>query len=342
MRFGVEVKEEDVNRLFQILNSKVGKEYELEDIIIQLAKRSIPSTDIFFLALQKLSEKNLIESRHDFINVVEKIDEQTANEIKFYIKRKVERMKKLFVTPLEVAKFYQCPRRLWLEKIILSRQFKERRGKVWDGEVVHLAISLLIKRMKEEDIEKTIEECANIALKKFEGKTELSADTLKNFLKKFYELVKEDGFTFLFTEKTLESFKHGVIGTPDVIGIKEDSIVPMDLKFGRVSRRGIKDEHVLQSVGEAILVEDYFRKRVDYSYLVYFQSNFLARIKITTQLKKKFFNYKNGIIKTFSSNRIPPMSRLPNFRNRVCKGCHVRPACDNIEMIKKLGRKYYF
>ena len=301
MRFGIEIEDEEINKVFQILNSRIEKESKLEDILMQLAKKSLPSTDILFLVLQKLSEKQIIESKHGFIKVLKKIDEEIASGTKLYVKRKVEKQNKLFVTPLEVAKFYQCPRRLWLEKIILSKQFKEKRGKVWDGEVVHLAISLLIKKLKNENIEETIEECANSALKKFEGKTELTIETLKNFLTKFYELVKEENFTFLFTEKTLESFRHGMVGTPDVIGIKDEHIIPMDLKFGRASRKRIKDEHILQAIGEAILVEDYFRERVKYAYLIYFQNNFLFKINVTSQLRKKFFSYKNAIIKTFSS-----------------------------------------
>jgi len=36
---------------------------------------------------------------------------------------------------------------------------------------------------------------------------------------------------------------------------------------------------------------------------------------------------------------IPPMSRLENAKSRVCKGCHVRPACENIEeLVKFSGR----
>lgn len=340
MRFGIEVKERDLDFILKTINENRKKEIKLDELIMRLLEGGISSSDLLFLILQKLSG-NQIESKRGVVKVLREVTPEETKKIKDEIRRGVERRKKLFVTPLEIGKFYQCPRRLWLEKIVLSRQFKERVGKVWDGEVVHLAINLLIKDM-EKPMEDAIKKASEIALKKYAGKTKLKQDALEGFLKKFYELMNEESFDKIFTELNLESIKLGIIGTPDLVGVKKEELIPIDLKLGRLSKRGVKKEHVLQSVGEGILVESYFRKRVDNCYIIYFESNSLVRIKLTDNLKHSFFDYKKSVESMFKSRYIPPMSRLPNFRNRVCKGCHVRTACNNIETFKRVGRPIVF
>ena len=254
------------------------------------------------------------------------------------LESKLKKSRKLFVTPLEVSKFYQCPRRLFLEKITLSKQVKERKGRVWDGEVVHLAVNLLVKRFMKGDVEESIEEVAKMALSKYEGKTELDKGKLIDFLSRLHGFLKGENLKSIFTEKTFESFRHGLIGTPDLVAIRQDfDVIPMDVKLGKLSRRGIKEEHLLQCVGESILVEDFFRKRVNLAYIIYFQSNSLARINITRSMKSKFLEYKRGIEKMCRIERIPMKSRLPNYRRRVCLGCHVKEACENIESLKRIG-----
>ena len=342
MRLEVEFKEKDVEKIIQILNSLRGEEIDIRSLTIQLAKKSLPSTDYLFIILQKLSSFGLIESRRGFVKVKEEIKDEIVLELMSAVERRVRKLK-FFITPLEVAKFYQCPRRLWLEKVVLSRQFKEKKGKVWDGEVLHLAVNILVKRIKKgETVEELINEAAKEALKKYEGKTELSKETLVDFLEKFYNLINDENFSQIFSEKKIISLKHAIVGTPDLIGIRDGRAVAIDLKLGRLSKKGVKFEHVLQSIGEAIITEDYFRIPVKYAYIIYFQSNSIAKIEITEELKKKFFSLKKEIFRMFSSNRIPPKSRLPNYRNRVCKGCHVRPACENIEKIKRIAKRFLF
>jgi len=343
LRFEIEFRENDIDKIIQSLNSKVGKKVSVRDFTLQLAKKNVMSTDYLFLTLKKLVALGIIESGEGEFTVKSEIGEEIANEIKEDLRNRMERTRKIFITPLEVGKFYQCPRRFWLEKIVLSRQFKERRGKVWDGEVVHLAVTLLIRSFNrgEENLEEIIEKASKEALSKYEGKTQLTLENVESFLKEFYDLIKNENFLYLIPEKEFMSIKHGIVGSPDVIGVKEDEIVPMDIKLGKLNdRRGVKKEHVLQTVGEGIVAEDYFRIPVNSVYIIYFQSNSLVKIKMTDKVRGEFFGYKKMMMKTFTSDRIPPKSRLPNYKNRVCKGCHVRPACENIERMRRLGMKH--
>ena len=337
MHVGIEIKDKDVYTIIQILNSRLGEEVKLEEILVELLKRGGSSSDLLFLILQKLEKNGFVKGVRGVLKIERKIEKGYAEKIKREIKKKFQNYRKLFVTPLEVAKFYQCPRRLFLEKVVLAKQYKEAKGRTWDGEVVHLAVNLFIKNLLKKPVEELVQESIKISMKKYEGKITINEEDLKDFLFRFYELLREENFKKIFTEKTFESFKHGLTGTPDLVGIKENSIIPIDLKLGRISRRGVKEEHILQNVGESILIEDFFRKSVDTAYLIYFGSRSLVKLEISEELKKKFLSYKKQIERMCRIGKIPEKGKLPNLKRRVCLGCHVRPSCENIEMLRRIG-----
>ncbi|MCS7106024.1 MAG: PD-(D/E)XK nuclease family protein, partial [Candidatus Aenigmarchaeota archaeon] len=222
MKVGIEVKDKDIYGIAQILNFYLNEEIGLESILIKMLSKNINSSDLLFIMLQELEKRKIIEGKGGKIRIKEEIKE--VEEILKKVKFLASKNKKLFVTPLEVSKFYQCPRRLFLEKVVLAKEFKEEVGKTWDGEVVHLTLNLFIRNIMKTPIENVIEYCVEKAVKKYEGKTNLSKESLKDFILKFYQLLKEEGFKHLFTEKTLCSFKIGLVGTPDVIGVKDDEI----------------------------------------------------------------------------------------------------------------------
>lgn len=336
MRVGVEFSEREIYKIAEILNSNVGKEVELEDLLIQALMKGICSSDIIFLFLQKLEEMGYIKGKKGSLIVNKEIESEVVrNNFKNFFD-KILKSKKLFVTPLEVAKFFQCPRRLFLEKIILAKQYKEEKGKTWDGEAVHFSINTFLKNLSKMQVEQLIKESAKRALKKFGEKVTVSEEEIIDFLERFYELIKKEGFSYILIERKLESLKTGLVGTPDIVGIKKDEVIPIDVKLGEVSRKGVKEEHLLQSIGESILAEEFFRKKVNFSYLVYFTSKSLVKVKVTNEMKKKFLYYKKGIEKMCRMGKIPGKGKLPNLERRVCMGCHVRPSCENIEMIKRI------
>jgi len=339
VRFGIEFEESVFEKILKILKECEGKEVKVEDLLKLCFEHEIKSSDYLFLVLQELSSAKLIESSKGSIKVGN-IPQEFIEKIKENLKERIKRVKKVFVTPLEVAKFYQCPRRLWLEKIVVSKQEKEKVGKVWDGEAVHLAVKLMIENMqKEKDENFLILTASEEAIKKYEGMIQLEKKTLEDFLRKFLELIKDENFVSLYSERTIESLKEGIIGSIDVIGFKENEVVPIEIKYAAFKGK-LKKEHLLQSVGESMLAGSYFRKTVRYSYLVYFQTNSLIKIEMNENLVRQFSNLKKQMQKLYSTGRIPPKSKLPNYVKRVCQGCHVRKACENIEFWKKAPKKY--
>jgi len=335
LRIGTTVKEKDVDFIISLLNSR--KEIRVDEVLLQMLRKNISSSDILFILLQILTRDGYVESSKGVLKVVKPIDEREVYTAKNRLIECFSKNTKVFVTPLEIGKFFQCPRRIWLEKVVMSTQKKEERGKTWDGEALHFAINQLIKNLEKEELSAAVEKAVNNALEKYAGKIEIEREKLMDFLSRFYEFVKEEEIVTIFTEKLLESFSEGLVGIPDLIGIRKDGrIVPTDIKLGRLSRKGLKKEHVLQVVGEAILAEKFFRKHVEAAYLIYFESNSLVKIVIREDMKRDFLRYKRDLVKTFRSNYIPSISRLPNFEKRVCQGCHVKHACENIELLKRM------
>jgi len=311
---------------------------KIDELLKVCLTNGIVSSDYLFLVLQELSSKKVIESSKGIVKVGI-IPEEVIESSKEKIIERVKRTRRIFITPLEIAKFYQCPRRLWLEKIVLSKQEKEKAGKVWDGEAVHTAVKLMIDNMqKEKDENFLISKASEEALKKYEGMVQIEKKDLENFLRKFLELIKEENFVSIYSERTFESLREGIIGSVDVIGFKEAEIVPIEIKYAAFKGR-IKKEHLLQAIGESILVSNYFRKEVNYSYLIYFQTNSLVKIDLNENLFRQFFKLKNQMQRFYSTGKIPPKSKLPNYVKRVCQGCHVKRACENIETLKKMIRR---
>ncbi|MGC8812645.1 MAG: PD-(D/E)XK nuclease family protein [Candidatus Aenigmatarchaeota archaeon] len=335
MKVGIEVRDKDIYTIVEILNSCLNEEVKLEDILRKMLSKNVGSSDLLFLTLQELEKRKVVEGGEGRIKVKKEIKdfESILKKIKFIASKN----RKLFVTPLEVGKFYQCPRRLFLEKIVLAKEFKEERGKTWDGEVIHLALNVFIKNLMKRPVERVIDYCIDVAMKKYEGKSTINRENLKDFILRFYELLGEEEFTHLFTEKTLFSFKVGLVGTPDIIGVRNGEIVPIDIKLGKLSRKGVKEEHMLQSVGEAILIEEFFREKVNKSYLIFFESRSLVKINIDEEIKKMFLKYKKDIEMICKTGSVPEKGRVPNLERRVCLGCHVKKSCENIENLRRIS-----
>jgi len=334
LRIGITLKEKDVDFIISLLN--LHKEVSINEVLLQMLRKNIGSSDILFILLQILTQDGYVEGSKGVLKIIKPIDEKEVNIIKSSLVENLSKNPKVFVTPLEFGKFFQCPRRVWLEKVVFSTQRKEERGKMWDGEALHFAINQLAKNLEKGEASAVIEEAANKAVEKYAGKIEIGKEKLVEFLSKFYEFIKEEEIVTIFTEKLIESFSEGLVGTPDIIGIRKDrKVIPMDIKLGYLGR-GLKKEHALQIIGESILTERFFRKSVEVAYLIYFESNSLVKIVVRDDMKREFLMYKKGLIKTFRSRYIPPISRLPNFKRRVCQGCHVKHACENIELLKRI------
>lgn len=330
MKIGIEIDEREIDRILSIIN-KIEKE-KLFNLLISLLEKNISSSDLLFMILEILERKEIVSGKRGEIILHKKIGNKIRGEIKDEILRQVKKIKKLFVTPLEVSKFYLCPRRLWLEKVVLAKQEKEERGKIWDGEAVHSAARILFQELPKYDLREIVKK----VFKNYEGKLTISEHQLIEFLKSLVNFIEEERVDKIFPEKFLRSFRIGIVGVPDGIIVKGNEIFPLDIKLGAAKK--LRKEHILQSIGEALLVQEFFRKDIQKSFLIYFTSNSVVELKFNHRMKRNFINYKRRIERIFASQLIPRTSKLSNFKKRVCQGCHVRKVCEQIETLRKLFR----
>lgn len=335
MRIGANINTSDIYSIIQILNSYVGEEVKLETIILKMLRKNIGCSDILFLILEKLERDGIIRGRKNVIYIKVKINNNHVQKIVKYVMGEIQKNKRLFVTPLEVGKFYQCPRRLFLEKVVMAKEHKETRGKIWDGIAIHYAINLLIKNLNRMDESRSIYHSLTHTFKKYKNRITVGYEEIRNFLMKIYETIKKEKFSIIFAEKTFQSLKVNIIGTPDLVGIKENEIIPIDIKLGRFLKN-VKEEHLIQIVGESILVENFFRKKIKMGYIIYFKSNSIVKIEIENSLKKRFLELREGVERMCTDNKIPEVGRIKNLERRVCAGCHVKSSCENIEELRKI------
>lgn len=321
--------ERDLEITFNILKNYRGRESNVNEILFELFKNNAYSSDFFYMILSELKKRNLINSQKDIVEIKD-YDEKVESEIKEFIVKNTKNKKRLILTPLDVAKFYLCQRRLWLEKIVLSREEKEEKGKNWDGEALHLASKLAIQT-------KNVKESVEKSLKEFENKLQtLNKESLENFLEKILEFFSGEEFKVVVPEREIISLKFNMDSIIDIVAIRKGEVLTFDIKYGKVNKE-LREEHIIQSVGEAISANSFFRSRPKESYIIYYESDKIVKIDIGKREIGNFLRLLKSIKKTYSSPLIPPMSNLPNFRKRVCAGCHVRKACDLIEFVRRFS-----
>ena len=136
MKLEINNIEENVESTLSILKSYIEKEFYVKDVLLKIFQNNILSSDFFFMFLGELKKGGFVESKKDFVKL-SKVPEEEINKIKEFIIKRTKSKKRVIITPLDVAKFYLCQRRLWLEKVVLSKQFKEEKGRNWDGEALH-------------------------------------------------------------------------------------------------------------------------------------------------------------------------------------------------------------
>jgi hypothetical protein len=61
-----------------------------------------------------------------------------------------------------------------------------------------------------------------------------------------------------------------------------------------------------------------------------------VKVGFNDERKEKFIGYKKRIEKISSAPFIPEKSLVDNYRRRVCVGCHVKSACNNIEDLRRI------
>jgi len=332
MKTKIEVNREILEKSIELIDF-VGKK-SIDDLILDFLLNKIYISDILFFLLQKLSNDDKIVSSLNIIEKNEYLDENYKKELIEYLENKISKLsRKLFFTPLEISKFYQCPRRFFLEKFVHSQQKKTERS--FEGEVFHKSIREFVKNYNKytHNLEVLSSMISENVLKEYQGKVEMKKEQILETLYAIDNFIKREKFKYLIPEPLLISIKYGLVGSPDLIGVTQNNeVIPIEIKTGtKRIKRGLK----IQLAGEALVIEASLRREVNKVILLSLNNRKIFRIRITEEDKKLVQNLLSRMKKTLFIKRIPPMSSLPNFRKVVCPYCHVREVCDFIEDVTK-------
>jgi len=335
MKIGIELDERIFQETLDIVCS-IEKEKTLDEILVELLSRKVHTSDILFILLQKLSKEGYIFSDVNKIRKEKNIEEEKKKEILNYLKNRVESIvkNKIFFSSLDISKFSQCPRRFFLEKVVKSQQKKTRSS--FEGEVFHKASYLLIKNYNKIPLEQLISQVSEGVLSEFKDKVKVEKSAILSSLGFLDEFIRRHRFRFLISEPKIISIKSGLIASPDLIGISENEIIPIDLKMGSLR---VKEALKIQLLSEVVVVENFFKKEVNSAMIVSLLKRKVFRLEISQEEKQKVYAIKRQIERSLLNNKIFPISNLPNFRRLICPFCHVKDICDEIEKAKKILSK---
>jgi len=334
MKVGIEL---DENVYLETLNiiSSLEEEKSLDEILIELLSKKVFTSDILFVALEKLSKDGYISSNLNRIKLEKELNEEKRKEILEFLKSRFKTLtKKIFFSSLDISKYSQCPRRFFLEKVVKSQQKKTSSS--FEGEVFHKASYLLIKNYNKIPLEQLISQVSEKVLEEFKNKVKIEREKIVFSLGFLDRFIKKFRFKYLIPEPKIISIKNGLIASPDLIGINENGIIPIDLKMGSLR---VKEALRIQLLAEAVTLEGFFKKEINEVMIVSLLKKKIFRLRINNEEKEKVFIIKRQIEKSLLSNKIFPISNLPNFRRLVCPFCHVKEICDEIEKTRKILQK---
>ncbi len=306
---------------FDIVFNEIKNNRTIFDIVFSFLIKKVECADGLFILLSKLKRDKKIEIIKNKIIFIDSIDENYKNELKKYFDERIEKLrKKIFFSPLEISKFYQCERRFFLEKYLKLKTKKDEKSK--EGEKIHKLIKFFLENYLRKNIDEIIEE-----LKKNEKNIKEEYKDYLNFLNNF---LKKNKFSTVFSERRFISLEKSLISSSDLICVKDGKIFPVEIKMSFRKNKAT----LLQLIGEAIVLERYARKKVDYVFLIGLKNKKIGKIKIDEKLKESFEKYRRKIIKVILSNKIPNIKEI-TIKKGICNYCHVKDMCDEIEKIRK-------
>lgn len=109
----------------------------------------------------------------------------------------------------------------------------------------------------------------------------------------------------------------------EVLTLEDGSMAPLDYKFAEYKDK-VFSTYKTQLICYACLIEDNFKKPVNYGYLVYTRSkNKVVKIKIEQSDKEEVLKCAEAIIDIIKSNRFP---KATSYKKR-CIDCTYRNIC---------------
>ena len=72
MRTRIEVDSRDIIKIVKTINNHLDKEISIDDLLLELLKKGVTSSDYLFILLSKLQDRKFVEGRHGVLFVKER------------------------------------------------------------------------------------------------------------------------------------------------------------------------------------------------------------------------------------------------------------------------------
>jgi len=137
---------------------------------------------------------------------------------------------------------------------------------------------------------------------------------------KIFENCKADHGVLLYSEKL------GLKGKLDILLECEENLIPVEVKYGSKNVSIPVFSHIIQLVGYSLLIEDVFKKKVRYGFIVYADRNKLVKISIDEKLRRKAISIINEVKKIIEKEYFPAVAE----RRGKCSQCEYFYACKGV------------
>jgi len=137
------------------------------------------------------------------------------------------------------------------------------------------------------------------------------------------------------SELRIESEKLKLKGIIDQIEVYGEEFIPIELKTGSAPKSGVWKNHKIQLGAYALLIEDYFNKKVKEGFVIYLDSNERRHIPINSFLKYEVRDLTRKI------QRLLKSKKLPNYCDSInkCKVCGLKQYCCNEGLLRNMLKK---
>lgn len=131
------------------------------------------------------------------------------------------------------------------------------------------------------------------------------------------------------SELKIKSENLNLIGKIDQLELHKEMLIPVELKTGKSPSNGIWPGHKIQIGAYALLLEDYYQKKVKHGSVIYLDQNIRRTIIINAFLKDEIIELRKQVEQLLDSTKPPEFTENQN----KCNKCGLKDLCRNEEFI---------
>lgn len=136
----------------------------------------------------------------------------------------------------------------------------------------------------------------------------------------------------IYSEIRLESDNLQLKGIVDKVEIYDESYVPIELKTGKMPKKGIWPGHRIQITAYTLMLEERFNTKINEGFIHYLDAKEIRQVTMNPLMKEEIINLVSEIQELLSKKEIPDYCKNRN----KCTNCGLRETCYSEEQVTEL------